>query len=243
MKTGFSALILLSIVLFAQVQRPSNASENYVGNGNYLSFNDEVVCGHDINSAQKCLPDKQQKQEVAGWKNAIRKAADMLPREFFKETGTIGWKFFVDRDDWTTAYAGFPIDINLLSNYTYPPEWMVWEPYGKNGLSETERMFIALHEMGHISSWGLNWLIYDYQIQVAKEGGLTLYGKARGEGEDFAESFALYVMWPEYLKENFPRHYAIINKILKKEYKTYYCIPESMKTRLTVSFETNRCEQ
>ena len=62
----------------------------------------------------------------------------------------------------------------------------------------------------------------------------TLYGKVRGRGEDYAETFALYILWPEYLKANFPMHYQIAQDTLGREYKSVYPMPSSIKSRLTV---------
>ena len=318
---SLTVLVLLSVASFAQAQNQSDISDSSVKNGKYLSFSKKITCTTiDKKSATRCLPKQQlawQKQEIAKWKSAVRKATDMLPREFFERVGMVSWEFFVDRDDWATAYAGFPVHINLLSNFEDPPQWMTWEPLRKNGLTETERIFVAIHEMGHLSGESFNWA-YAYQYQgiawwngdrleaissihcensnflsdeirsfsgrvyyrgtsfrvgnetdnetpchahdvfdkqyankVPEENEVTLYGKAKGRNEDFAETFALYVMWPEYLKENFPLHYAAINKILNKEYQTCYSMPESVRTsmpksvrtRLTFPFKTERCGQ
>lgn len=308
MKTiGLTVLMLLGVVSFARAQSQADISAELVINGRYLSFNNKVACDtRDKKSSARCLPRQQQKQEIVKWKNAIQKAANMLPREFFKKTGTISWGFFVNRNYWATAYAGLTIDINLLSNYENPPQWMTWEPFRKNGLTETERVFIALHEMGHLSGGFLD-LLYVYQFQgiawwnndrfeaissihcsesdffsedikvfegyiyykgmsfvvgdkkkycrvydafdknfakkIPLENETTLYGKEMGSVEDLAESFALYIMWPEYLKKNFPEHYTAINKTLMREYPTRDCMPESIITRLSVPFDTKRCEQ
>lgn len=299
---GLTAFFLLSVVSFAQAKSKDQDDDfgNSVGNDKYLSFNNKVECDNDRNSARRCLSNKQlvwQGQEVVKWKNAIRKAANMLPRKFFKKTGTISWEFFIDRNDWATAYAGFPVKVNLLSNYTSPPKWMTWEPFRKNGLTETERMYVAFHEIAHLSGdsfyWeyayqyhGISWwndnhleaissihcldsnssdeikvfsgLLYyqgtsfkvgngvkschihdfdkDYATRVyfPEKGEITLYSKEWGETEDFAETFAFYVMWPEYLKENFPKHYEVIKKILVREYKSVYPITSSIKSRLLV---------
>ena len=269
---GLTALILLNVASFAMAQGQGDVSGNSVGNGKYLSFNDRVGCDtRGRNSATRCLPKKEldwQKREIAKWKSAIRKAVDMLPREFFGKVGTVSWRFFINRDDWTTAYAGFPIKINLLSDYENPPEWMTWESLRKNGLSEVERIFVALHEMAHIYSFGYEldaldekhaeyqtWAQWDWNkntkqfilssgikenyVVVAKESEVTLYGKARGRVEDFAETFAMYVMYPEYLKENFPKQYEIIKGILVVEYESVFpmhisLILSSIKSRLIV---------
>ncbi len=229
-------LILLSIVSFAQAQDQGNISGNSAGNGKYLGFDNNVRCDTYKNSPMQCLPKQQlawQKKEIAKWKSAVQKAAGMLPRELFDKIGTVSWGFFVDRDDWAIAWAGPPIIINLLPNCTNLPEWLTWEPLGKNGPTKPTRISIALHEIGHL--YHIKSGLLDRSLDwIPEENKVTLYSKERGVYEDFAETFALYVMWPEYLKENFPKHYDVIKKILVREYKSVYPMPSSIKSRLTV---------
>lgn len=269
MKTiGLTVLILLTVVSSAWSRGQGDIYNNSFKNGKSLSFNNKVVCNNrDRRSAERCLPKQElawQQQEIARWKSAIRKAADMLPPEFFEEVGPVSWRFFINRDTWTTAYAGYPIGINLLSDYENLPEWMTWEPFRKNGLSEVEMIFVALHEMAHNYSYGLDefyvldeerieyqtWAKWSWDkktkqfilssgtekisMMVAKEGEVTLYGKTMGRIEDFAETFALCVMWPEYIKDNFPIHYDVIKNILVIEYESVYPIPASIKSKLAV---------
>lgn len=61
----------------------------------------------------------------------------------------------------------------------------------------------------------------------------TLYAVEKGSTEDFAESGALYVMWPEYLKRgNILIRYRVMQNLLGREYYSVYEMPESVKSRL-----------
>ena len=237
---GLTALILFSVASLVQAQNQITLRDS-VENNEYMVFKNEVRC-NNLETATQCLSRQHQKQEVDRWKRAIRKAAGMLPPEFFKQTGKISWKFFIDRNDWVTAYASFStIDINLLSNYKDPPLWMTWEPLGKDGLLESEMIFVSLHEMAHI-------YIYRDELNILDEMGVvnkawtewnkeeetTLYGKERGQAEDFAETFALYIMFPEQLKKYFPLHYGVIKNILATEYESMYLMPSSLQLRVSV---------
>lgn len=161
------------------------------------------------------------KKRESRWIQAFEKVVVILPESFFEKIGETSWAFFVDQYDWGTASPG---NVNLLPS-SVRPDWMKWEPLSVNGYSQEEMMFVALHELGHMCSMG--WV-------VPFEGETTLYGRHEGTTEDFAETFALYVMWPEYLKENFPGHYEAIKTILVREYKTVYPMPDSIISRLTV---------
>ena len=239
-----SVLLMGSVSAGAQdlVERPAYSGINQ----KYLSFDDIVGCEKSGNRSTRCPSGQElvwQEQEIERWKSAICKAADMLPSEFFKEiikeTGNVNvsWTFIIARKDWAVGFTSLrSVYINLLSNYKNIPKWLSWEPFRKNGLTEPERVFVALHEIGHLSGGSFDWTSYSqYQgISEENENAATLYGKERGEVEDFAESFALYVMWPEYLKENFPKHYEAIKKVFVREYESVYPMPNSIKSRLTV---------
>ena len=88
---SLTVLVLLSVASFAQAQNQSDISDSSVKNGKYLSFSKKITCTTiDKKSATRCLPKQQlawQKQEIAKWKSAVRKATDMLPREFFERVG------------------------------------------------------------------------------------------------------------------------------------------------------------
>lgn len=66
------------------------------------------------------------------------------------------------------------------------------------------------------------------------EGPSTLYGEVMGEAEDFADSGALYVLWPEYLKDHFPVRYQMIKKLIGQEYTSFYTMPESIRSKLNI---------
>lgn len=170
------------------------------------------------------------------WVESILKAAAMLPEIFLEEVGTQIWRFRINADDWVTGNPGL---INLLPSEE-KPGWMNWEPFIENGFDEAEMIFVALHEIGHMYNFGSKLNILNTSLDFIRvelgvlETEPTLYGKAMGQDEDFAESLALYILWPEYLKKNFPLHYGVIRTILVREYKAVYPMPSSIRSRLAV---------
>ena len=197
---------------------------------------------------------------MEAWARSIKKAATMLPKSFAERIGVTEWGFRADSWDWVTGNPGL---INLTPSKE-KPDWMIWEPFNQNGFTEAERVYVALHEIGHFYSLGSELNILDtyhfesggeafwawntkqkmpvlkstfYISRVANgvlEEKSTLYGREMGREEDFAETFALYVMWPEYLKQNFYLHYLVMKKIFGKEYEPEYPLPSSVKSRLAV---------
>lgn len=197
---------------------------------------------------------------VEAWARSIKKAAMILPKSFIESIGITEWEFRADSWDWVTGNPGL---INLTPSKE-KPDWMIWEPFNQNGFTEAERVYVALHEISHLYSFGGELIILNtyhfesggeafwawdtkrrmlilestFYIHWVLKGVLedesTLYGREMGRAEDFADTFALYVMWPEYLKTNFPLHYLVIKKILGKEYKSEYPLPNSVKSRLAV---------
>jgi len=75
---------------------------------------------------------------------------------------------------------------------------------------------------------------WDSEKLVSFESEPTFYGRERGIHEDFADTFALYVMFPEYLK-NFPGRYEVMEDILGKEYVGNYMMSGSLRSRSTFS--------
>lgn len=236
-KTWFVFVVLvmgLSSAVYSQ--EPQKDVEQNFGNLKYLHFsyfNTKNLRGLKLNMADdetglKIKPNSAWlKKRENRWIQSFREVATILPESFFEEIGQTSWTFFISQDDWMTAYPG---GINLLPSSS-SPSWMLWESFPANGYSQEEMMFVALHEFGHVyddlGSSLASWAIPP-KVQT------TLYGRVMGSTEDFAESFALYVLWPEYLKENFPKHYGIIKKILGREYEARYFMPNSIRSRLTV---------
>lgn len=248
-----AAVVVLVLFFAATVYGQDVSHKHYVGSKNsdkYLVF---VQPGEEIAEVYKILGYEK-------WVISIRKAADMLPEAFLEKFGKQKWHFRINNDDWTTGNPGL---INLLPSRE-KPEWMTWEPFVENGFEESEMVFVALHEMGHMFSRGheLNFLdinhykvngkaswvwyskrkelvlevpsYFDMILSGVLERPVTLYGKVMGRDEDFADTFALYVLWPEYLKENFPMHYVVVKNILGREYKSTYPMPSSVTLRLIV---------
>lgn len=186
--------------------------------------------------------------EMQEWYLALRKAAMLLPTNLVKEIATdlddhncglgvnfhpeciqkkIRFEFFADSTFWGTAY---PRAINLRASATELPDWMTWEPFPKDGYTEEERIFVALHEFAHRydESMSLRSRI-DNIFEI--EPSPTLYGCANGYDEDFADTFALYVMFPDYLKP-FSLRYKVVKNIVGREYDMTFKMPNSVRSKI-----------
>lgn len=224
-------------------QEPQKDAEQNLGNVKYLYFRD--FASKDLESLDLNMADDETGQKIKPylswlkkredrWIQAFEKAVILLPESFFERIGETSWMFLINQDDWGTAYAGAGGGVVNLLPSLERPDWMTWEPFPVNGYSQEEMMFTALHELGHVYDEKVRGVEKMRGVSVTFEGESTLYGHTMGPAEDFAETFALYVLWPEYLKDNFPRHYGLVKTILAREYKSVYSMPESVTSRLTV---------
>ena len=174
-----------------------------------------------------------QRTEICKWFSAIEETANLIPEHFITVIEPVSFDFVINNTEWFTALAGSPILINLKPGLK--PDWMTWESFVNKGFSREEMIYVVLHEMAHLFSFkqGSNTFFNESQT--------TLYGQKMGGEEDFAESVAIYVMWTEYLKQNFTIHYEIIKTIFGKEFTPYRCMPRSIKTKLTKPFKAKVC--
>lgn len=193
---------------------------------------------------------------MQSWYLALRKAAMLLPAGFVKEIAFdlyddnpicqwdffesrpnclrkwIRFSFFIESTSWVTAY---PNAINLKASSADLPYWLIWEPFPKDGYTEEERVWIALHEFAHRynkdTALSSDEKLYLKLVDAFRiESPTTFYGCVSGE-EDFADTFALYVMFPEQLKR-FPLRYEAIKILLGREYNPVFQIPNSVKSKL-----------
>lgn len=189
-------------------------------------------------------PDKKWvESEMRKWKTAIRKSVALLPENFLvknfgEKNKRIKFVFYIDRRAWNTGYVkGDVVYINLLPSVKVT-EWMIWEGFPHYGFSEEEMMVLVIHEIGHVYSYDgkessefYQWNGYQW-VFLGGEPPPSLYVVARSSrAEDFAESFVLYVMYPDYMK-NFPKRYGIIKSVLGIEYNKNFPMPESLRSRL-----------
>lgn len=249
------AILSININIFA-VEIAKNFTRN---SEKYLSFEDAVF--PDKRNPPKIWRDKEIKRWENSIRKAVDNLPEEFLEKIGPVRWRF---YINQKDWATAFAGSNDVYINLLSNYIDVPEWMTWEPFRKDGLNSAEMEWVALHEMAHIyNPWGDDfaflrgenkeeytaWSEWSWNkstkrfvllsgidfisIPVLKEKETTLYGK-QSPGENFADTLALYVMWPEYLKSNFPLQYGAIKEILVREYESRYPMPSSIETRLTV---------
>ncbi|MBX4190429.1 hypothetical protein KW791_04020 [Candidatus Parcubacteria bacterium] len=159
-------------------------------------------------------PDKEWiNSHIKIWKVAVCKAAALLPDNAVEKLNKpVQVLFFIDRTAWPTGiaknqYGTSAIYINLLPSFE-GADWMTWDPLVVNGFSWIEKLGLVLHELGHVYEYQLDLLekfiseAYNRKI-VSKT---TPYAELRGAAEDFAESFCLYILDPNYLKKYPPQY-------------------------------------
>lgn len=207
---------------------------------------DLVIFQDSIYSNNEAEVSPEDRSGMQAWHLALRKAATLLPAGFVKEIATdfddpncvwelrpgcvptIKFGFFIDSASWVTAY---PNSINLRSSITELPDWLTWEPFPKDGYSEEERIWIALHEFAHRYQGVADRGSIKDKDAFGTEPPTTLYGCSSGI-EDFADTFALYVMFPKQLKI-FPLRYNEVKDILGREYEAKFQMPNSVASKLT----------
>ena|SRR3989344_8831283 len=193
---------------------PNNKNADLVALGDYID--EEELTEKDLS-------------EMQAWRLSLRKAVALLPEDFvvsISDPGSsINFSFFIDESFWGTAH---PDRINLRPSATGLPYWLTWEPFPKDGYSEEERMWIALHEFAHRFQERRNDAYSNHNF----ESPTTLYGCMAGDIEDDADAFALYVMFPDHLKK-FPLRYNTWREIVGREYVQKLQMPNSVKSKLT----------
>lgn len=217
-------------------------------NADFVTFDKSIYVYDD-----KIEVSPEDRSEMQAWYLALREAAMLLPAGFVKDIASdfddpdcrwsifghdcsrmwIKFEFFINSDSWVTAY---PDAVNLRPSATELPYWLTWEPFPKDGYSEEERIWVALHEFAHRYNKGklllynekLYWRLVD---SFKLESPTTFYG-CDSEAEDFADTFALYVMFPEQLKK-FSIRYGVVKDILGLEYGTNFQMPNSVASKLT----------
>ncbi len=115
----------------------------------------------------------------------------------------------------SSFYPSLDDDVRVISGHVY---------YGGQSFDVGKAV-----DHCHVHDFG----VHDYENSFPFGGWPTLYGHVRGRNEDFADTFALYVMFPEYLEKNFPFRRDIIKSILAREYVTRYPMSGSIPSHLS----------
>lgn len=247
----FVCCVAILLVPKSNISGEPNLDLNWK-NADFVIFQDSISRAISDNDAEVSPEDRSGMQ---AWYLALRKAATLLPAGFVKEIATDfgdsdcwGWEtrpgcvrtwirfgFFIDSASWATAY---PDSINLRSSVAELPYWLTWEPFPKDGYTEEERIWVALHEFAHRYQFSSNGELLNAE-DFGTEPPTTLYGCISGI-ENFPDTFALYVMFPKQL-ERFPLSYNGIKDILGREYEAKFQMPNSVASKLTDP--TNGCKQ
>ncbi len=196
------------------------------------------------------------------WLNGVKKAMSLLPPDARKNitftypdiivppNPNLIIRFIEDNQICCSGlydYSRNKIEINLtpdINDHPYP-----FEPLALNGFGDEEILYLFLHEMAHAWYHNLKTPSDSYKKSVEGEPSPSLYGYfyESKEGklekteiidivEDFAESFAFYVILPKYLKGDFPlRYYWLKDNVFGgTEYASVYeSVPSSIKSLLT----------
>ena len=205
-------------------------------------FDEYMIGVRDLVPADNRKPIKlgMVEQSMRPWETSIEVALGMFPNDVRDTLGPLKVMFFADQFSWETANAtGSMIAINLTPSMDRP-SWMTWEPFPWGGYSSEERIWVAFHEIGHVfrSHRHLTFdpadtrLGYRYLSGFLTEPPSTRYG-ALDQEEDFADSFALYAMYPAYVRANFPARYTILKNMIGKEFADFAFMPNSVRSKLT----------
>ena len=252
---GWAVLICGLVIVFM----PSQTSSEDNDLGSNWKNADFVITDFSVflrnysvfDDSKKTEVSSEDRNEMQAWYLALRKASAFLPIDFAKEIATdlddddclwgrnvvsvahhesqcvpkwIKFKFFIDSTFWGTAY---PDRINLRPSVIDLPDWLTWEPFPKDGYSEEERIWIALHEFAHRYRQ-----VSGRNFVFITDSPTTFYGCAMGQEETFADTFALYVMFPDRLTQ-FSLVYDEIKGILGREYQAQFQMPNSVASKLT----------
>ncbi len=175
-------------------------------------------------------------KEIARWKQGSKTAIALLPEDFVKKIcpdRQIKIYFYIDQRVWVTGFIdkdNCRVFINLKPS-SKRPDWITWELLVINGFSDDEILLLMVHEYYHLFNPGGSILDSLYQDTENKEPSPSDYGRAKGKGEDAAESFCFYVLWPEYMKI-YAKRYEIMKNLLGKEYDQFLKIPKSYADRI-----------
>ncbi len=133
------------------------------------------------------------------------------------------------------------ITIHETSNIdAYPYDW---EHFAVNGYTNFERVYILVHEIGHLIDLFVlspEQRIAFGEVRKLEAEAVTSYGN-RGVLEDFADAFTFFVLWPDYLAEHTPERFAHMQKIFDGfTYEPRVNMPSSVQSRLAFSWPVEK---
>ncbi|MDX1535428.1 MAG: hypothetical protein R3346_01570 [Candidatus Spechtbacterales bacterium] len=180
---------------------------------------------------------------MKNWLNALEDALQLVPKNTVKEFESV--EFLSDVNMWYTgrAHDESRVSINTNPNPVHP---FPYEYLSEDGYTIDEMLYVWLHEIGHL--WHRkNIEEFQYEVlDVFEDTGVTKYVCNNyspdtcvtrhyvNVPENFAESFSLYIVLPEYMKTHYPDEYGwLMNNIFEnKEFDLDYNPPSSLRARL-----------
>lgn len=171
----------------------------------------------------------------------LREVLDVLPDHLFQPLGRVRVRVSgspdLCRSAWASACTPAGVTPRIWIHQrsdadAYPFDW---EHYATNGYTHLERVKILDHEFAHLIH---RFVISSEQIEAFnavrdnEPESPTRYGDTRWS-EDWAEAFAFYVLWPDYLERYYPERYVFMYDLFGGiEYTPRDTIPSSIKDRL-----------
>lgn len=202
---------------------------------------------------------KVAESETEPWREDLIKAAEVLGEPYFRRIEKalpLTIYMYGDRYTWYTGHGGpshMALNVMPMSErhpriLNQRPKWMTWEPVYNEQKTPADRIYVVLHEFGHVLAFhllpkvkgrfGIRRYTHCAFNAMLGESSPTLYGKIN-QIEDFAESFALYVMAPLWLKTFFPQRYEALKVVMGTEYRSDWTLPQWAVRRLALPWIVN----
>ena len=164
----------------------------------------------------------------------------LLPAELIEPAGPVKYQVSGEPDlcgkTWASgcSFGDEPrIGIHERSDPdAYPWDW---EHFAEDGYTHLERIKILVHEFGHVVHQHVITIEQEWDfrdVTYVEPETVTTYG-GRSWKEDFADTFAFYVFWPDYLEAHYPERYAYMHELFGGvTYEPLDEMASSMKSRI-----------
>lgn len=187
---------------------------------------------------------------VDRWTIQLERALSLLGSEFISEIQnntrgpSLGIRLEPSLGRWHTGVYDWYINTLQINLYPYMFHPYDYEYLSENGYSDEEMLYVWIHEITH--AWQEAQRAQDFDFvesfkpHIDTSRSPTTYGAAvpptgiNNYEEDIAESVALYVLLPEYMKTYFPGRYDWIKEkaFHGKEFEISFEVPISLASRL-----------
>lgn len=165
----------------------------------------------------------------------------LLPEELIAPAGPVKYQVSGEPDLCSATWASGcsfrdepRIGIHERSDAdAYPWDW---EHFAEDGYTHLERVKVLVHEFGHVVHQhviNIEQMAAFFDVILEAPETVTSYGE-RSWKEDFADTFAFYVFWPDYLQAHYPLRYAYMYDLFGGvTYEPLDEMPSSVKARLS----------